>query len=84
MREEITNKSGPEYLGQLEKVLERNGAKAHTYVVGAKISIADLKLFHMVERLKSGQLDHIPTTLTDAYPLITAAYAAVHAVRSPK
>jgi len=76
-RDEITNTSGPKFFGQLEKVLERNGAKENVYVSGKTLTIGDIKLFYLVAWLKSGVIDHIPTTLTDSFPLITALYNAV-------
>jgi len=83
MREEIANVSGPHFLGQLEKVLARNGCGAHPWVNGSDvISIADLKLYHLVAWIKSGSLDHIPATLCDAYPHIIASYNATHTERA--
>jgi len=84
MRVEIANKSGPQWFGQVEKVLERNGcSKEHVFVTGSdKMSVGDLKLYHLIAWLKSGMLDHIPTTISDAYPHITAIYAAVDAERA--
>lgn len=40
----------PKYLGWLETILERN-PKSHKYLVGAKLSYADLSLFQLVEGL---------------------------------
>jgi len=85
LRLEIATTTGPHWLSQVEKVLERNGCGCkggHPYVTGDKLSTGDLKLYHLLAWLKSGMLDHIPTTLSDAYPLITANYAAVDAERA--
>jgi len=76
-RLEIVNTSGPKFLTNLEKVLERNGIKENTYVAGKNITIADIKLYYAVSWIKSGTLDHIPATFTDSHPLITAHYNAV-------
>jgi len=83
MREEIANVSGPHFLGQLEKVLARNGCGAHPWVNGSDmISIGDLKLYYFVTWVKSGILDHIPATLCDAYPHIIASYNATSTERA--
>jgi len=66
----------------MEKVLERNGsAKDHGFAVGGKLTIADLKLFHVINHLKSGFLDHIPKTLVDPYHLLNANFVATDAKR---
>jgi glutathione S-transferase len=44
---------------------------------GAKLHVADLKLFVAVRWIKSGALDHIPATALDAFPKLTRQYDAV-------
>lgn len=47
------------------------------YVGGAKIQVADLKLYMVVRWLTSGTLDHVPTTVLDHCPKLLALYRAV-------
>jgi len=76
LREDIANKSGPELLKNLEKVLERNGSK-HGRVIGDNLTVADMKLFHFLGWIKSGKLDFVPATIADHYPLLNEIYHVV-------
>jgi len=75
LREDIVNNSGALFFGNLEKVLEKNGA-ACGYAVGHKFSAADLKVYYLVSWIKSGRLDHIPTTFADKYACMNAIFHA--------
>jgi prostaglandin-H2 D-isomerase / glutathione transferase len=46
---------------------------------GAKISVVDLKILMAVTWIRGGALDHIPTTVFDAYPKVIRVYEAVRA-----
>jgi len=73
LREEIVKTSGPAFFGKLDKVMGLSGASCG-YCVGGKLSVADLKLYHVVAMLKSGHLDHIPVTFADPYTNIMAVF----------
>lgn len=45
-------------MGNLEKVLERNGS--NPFAIGADISVADCKLAPLLGWFKSGMLDGVP------------------------
>eukprot|EP00123_Amoebidium_parasiticum_P019703 comp31182_c0_seq1/m.47250 comp31182_c0_seq1/g.47250 ORF comp31182_c0_seq1/g.47250 comp31182_c0_seq1/m.47250 type:complete len:209 (-) comp31182_c0_seq1:502-1128(-) len=42
------------------------------YFVGEKLTIADLQVYDALSWVKSGILDHVPTTVLDGYPLLSA------------
>lgn len=48
-----------------------------SFVAGSKISIADIKIFILVNWIKGGDLDHFPTDFFDSYPKITRLFNAV-------
>jgi glutathione S-transferase len=50
------------YLERLEERLIQHGGE---WFAGGRISVADLKVFVWVGRLKSGELDHVPADLPD-------------------
>lgn len=47
------------------------------FVGGEAISVADLKIFTMVNWIRAGVLDHIPTTVLDAFPKVIGVRDAV-------
>jgi glutathione S-transferase len=47
------------------------------YVGGQELSVADIKLFVVMSWIKKGVLDHIPPSLFDNYPKLTALYRSV-------
>jgi glutathione S-transferase len=47
------------------------------YFAGSKLHVVDLKLFIAVRWFASGVVDHIPKTIFDAYPKLTALAKAV-------
>jgi len=70
MRKELAEKTLPEWANYFERLITNNGSTG--YIVGEALTIADLKLYWIVEWLTSGMLDGIPTTLLDNYPDIIA------------
>jgi glutathione S-transferase len=48
-------------------------------VGGAKIGVADLKIYVAVSTFIKGVIDHIPTDVFKAFPKLTALHAAVKA-----
>jgi glutathione S-transferase len=47
------------------------------FVAGARISVADIKLFQILSSLTKGVIDHIPTTVFNTFPKLEGVYAAV-------
>lgn len=86
-REDLAAEPIPLYLTQIAERLERNGGE---YMVGGRLTVADLKVFVWIRGLRSGILDYIPTDLVDqvapnlaahqeriaAHPGVVAWYAA--------
>lgn len=61
-REELVSGPLPFYLARLEQRLEAHGGR---YFADDRLTVADLKVFVWMRRLKSGILDHIPADLPD-------------------
>ncbi len=49
------------------------------FLGGDALFVADLKLFVVMKWFRSGGLDHVPTTVFDGFPKLTAHYNAVAA-----
>jgi len=64
MRKELAEKTLPEWAAYLERLLISNGRTG--FVVGNALTVADLKLYWIVDWLTSGILDGIPKDLFDA------------------
>jgi glutathione S-transferase len=79
MRKELAEKTLPEWAMYLERLLISNGSTG--FIVGNVLTVADLKLYWIVDWLTSGILDGIPTGLFDACPNLTAWRKNVTAVR---
>ncbi|HEY4183158.1 MAG TPA: glutathione S-transferase [Kofleriaceae bacterium] len=47
------------------------------FLAGAKLNVADIKLYMGVRWFKSGVLDHVPGTVFDAFPKLTRHHDAV-------
>jgi len=82
MRKELAEETLPFWAGCFEKLLISNGSTG--FIVGDKLTVADLKLYWIIDWLSSGMLDGIPTTLFDAYPAIVAWRKHIEAERSAR
>jgi glutathione S-transferase len=67
----------PFYFSYFEKVLEENGTG---WLVGEKVTIADLQLNRVPSWVMSGMLDGIPKDLVDGYPLLKAHHERIEAL----
>jgi len=65
----------PFYLGAFEKLHKEN--KDGKYIVGSKLTIADLKLAFLLRWLASGTLDHISADIIKPYDGLNALKKAV-------
>lgn len=79
MRKGLVDEKIPHWCRCLEKRLASNEDPLH--MVGAKLTVADLKLLHMLDSLVSGHLDGIPKTVLDPYEKLQEWRAAVRAER---
>lgn len=82
MRKELAEQGLPFWLGCFERLLESNGNTG--FIVGDRLSIADLKLYWVMTWLTSGMLDGIPPTLLDGYPSLMAWRKKVAAARDSR
>ncbi len=81
MKNEVEKKAAREslasdYLPTWGRFVERQ-LGAGPFFAGAAIHVVDLKLYMGVRWFKSGVLDHVPTTVFDAFPKLTRLYEAV-------
>jgi len=65
MRKVLAEETLPFWMGCLERLLVANGGTG--FIVGKDLTIADLKLYWIIDWLATGILDGIPTNLTDGF-----------------
>jgi glutathione S-transferase len=82
MRKILAEETLPRWAGFLERLLVANGRTG--FVVGAALTVADLKLYWVVDKLTNGTLDGIPKSLLDGFPAVTAWRKNVAAVREAR
>jgi glutathione S-transferase len=82
MRKILAEETLPRWVGFLERLLDANGRTG--FVVGAALTVADLKLYWVVDKLTNGTLDGIPKSLLDGFPAVTAWRKNVAAVRDAR
>lgn len=82
MRKILAEVTLPRQAGLLEKLLIANGRTG--FVTGNALTVADLKLYWIAERLNSGTLDGIPKTLLDGYAAIQAWHKNIAALRAAR
>jgi glutathione S-transferase len=79
MRKKLVEEDLPLWAGYLERLLVNNGRS--DFVVGASLSVADLKLYWIVDMLTNGSLDGVPPSLLDGFAAISAWRKNVTSVR---
>jgi glutathione S-transferase len=70
MRKELAEAALPEWAAYFERLLVNNGSTG--FIVGKNLTVADLKLYWIIDWLTSGMLDGIPTNLFNPYTNILA------------
>lgn len=70
-REDAAATTIPEWAAKVEKLV------VGPFFGGEAISVADVKLYMITRWLTGGRLDHIPTTVLDAFPKLKGVHAAV-------
>ncbi len=78
LRAELAQRWLPEWFALLER---RLAAAGHGWLVGAALSIADLKALHLIDKLINGSLSGLHTDALAAFPTLSAWHARVHALR---
>ncbi len=78
LRSDLAARWLPQWFGLLE---QRLGAAGHGWLVGNALTVADLKVVHLVDKLVNGTLSGIPTDLLSPFPALTAWRSKVHDAR---
>jgi prostaglandin-H2 D-isomerase / glutathione transferase len=79
MRKELAEETLPFWMNCFERLLTANGSTG--FIVGDSLTIADLKLYWIIDWLISGILDGIPTSLIDDFENVVAWQKNIAAVR---
>jgi glutathione S-transferase len=82
MRKQLAEETLPEWAAYFERLLVTNGNTG--FIVGNSLTVADLKLYWIVDWLTSGILDGIPTSLFDNYAAVMAWRRNVSDVREAR
>jgi glutathione S-transferase len=82
MRKVLAEDTLPRWAGFLERLLVANGRTG--FVAGDALTVADLKLYWIADKLTNGSLDGIPTSILDTFPTIVAWCKNVAAVREAR
>ncbi len=82
MRKVLAETTLPRWGRALERLLAANGRGS--FAVGAALTIADLKLFYIVDKLTNGTLDGIPKTVFDGLEAIAEWRAKVETERDAR
>ena len=82
MRRVLAAETLPRWAGFLERLLVAKGRNG--FVVGDSLSVADLKLYWIADKLTNGTLDGIPKTLLDRFAAVTTWRKNVAAVREAR
>ena len=82
MRKILAQETLPRWAGFLERLLVANGRTG--FVVGDSLSVADLKLYWVTDKLTNGTLDGIPKSLLDGFATVTAWRKNVAVVREAR
>jgi prostaglandin-H2 D-isomerase / glutathione transferase len=82
MRKALATQALPRWGGFLDRLLTANGRTG--FVVGAALTVGDLKLHWIVDKLTNGSLDGVPTSVLDGFPALTAWRQNVAAVRAAR
>jgi glutathione S-transferase len=79
MRKELAEETLPFWLACFERLLVANGSTG--FITGHSLTVADLKLYWIIDWLTSGMLDGIPTSLLDGFENVMNWRKNISAVR---
>ncbi len=82
MRKKLADETLPFWLACFERLLVANGSTG--FIVGSSLTVADLKLYWIIDWLTSGILDGIPTSLIDGYENVMSWRKNISAVREAR
>ena len=78
MRQDLALNSIPIWLGQIESLLKEHGEDG--FLVGDKLSIADLAIWRSYGWICSGKIDDIPSTISDFYTGLQDHYKKISSI----
>ena len=78
LRADLATRWLPEWFRLLERRLAEGG---HGWLVGEALTIADLKVVHLIDKFVSGTLTGIPTDILTPFPELAAWRERVHHAR---
>ena len=82
MRKVLAEETLPFWADCFERLLVANGNTG--FIVGDSLSVADLKLYWIIDFLTNGSLDGIPTSLLDNFATVMSWRRNVTAVREAR
>ena len=82
MRKVLAEETLPRWGGYVERLLVGNGRTG--FVVGDALTVADLKLHWIIDKLTNGSLDGVPKSVLDDFPALNAWRKNVAAVRDAR
>lgn len=82
MRTRMAEERLPLWFGGVERILERSGGSG--FLVGDALTVADLKMLGVVDKLTNGSLDGIPPSVMDGFAGLIAWRKHASAVRSQR
>jgi glutathione S-transferase len=82
MRKELAEETLPFWIACFERLLIANGSTG--FILGNSLTVADLKLYWIIDWLTSGMLDGIPTSLVDGFENVMAWRKNISAVRESR
>jgi glutathione S-transferase len=82
MRKELAEETLPFWVTCFERLLIANGSTG--FITGNNLTVADLKLYWIIDWLTSGMLDGIPTSLVDGFENVVHWRNNVAAVRDAR
>ena len=82
MRKVLAGETIPRWGGYFERLLVANGRTG--LVVGDSLTVADLKLHWIIDKLTNGSLDGVPKSVLDQFAAVTAWRKNIAAVREAR
>jgi glutathione S-transferase len=82
MRKQLAEDTLPFWMNCFEHLLIANGSTG--FIMGNSLTVADLKLYWIIDWLTSGMLDGIPTSLIDEFENVLAWRKNIAAVREAR
>jgi len=82
MRKELAEETLPFWIACFDHLLVANGSTG--FIMGSNLTVADLKLYWIIDWLTSGMLDGIPTSLVDGFESVVSWRKNISSVREAR